>query len=66
MTVSKAVDRSSKISNEDLDASLASLRASTTESKVVSFECSLMKQYWLLSRRLFCVRKAVCYLPAYV
>ncbi len=66
MTVSKAVDRSSKISNEDLDATLASLRASTTKSKAVSVECPLMKQYLLLSRRLFCVRNAVGYLPAYV
>ncbi len=66
MTVSKAVDRSSKISNEDLEATLASLRASTTDSKAVSVECPLLKLDWLLSRRLFCVRKAVCYLPAYV
>ncbi len=43
LTVSKAVDRSSKISNEDLEAALASLRASTTESKAVSVECSLLK-----------------------
>ncbi len=41
LTVSKAVDRSSKISNEDLEAALASLRASTTESKAVSVECPL-------------------------
>ncbi len=66
MTVSKAVDRSSKISNEDLEATLASLRASTTESKAGSVECPLMKQDWLMSRRLFCVRNAVSYLPAYV
>ncbi len=66
MTVSKAADRSSNISNEDSEATLASLRASTTESKAVSVECPLMKSDWLLSRRLFCVRKAVCYLPAYV
>ncbi len=39
MTVSKAADRSSKISNEDLEAARASLRASTTESKAVSVEC---------------------------
>ncbi len=66
LTISKAVDRSSKISNADLEATLASLRASTTESKAVSVECPLMKQDWLMSRRLFCVRKAVCYLPAYL
>ncbi len=59
MTVSKSADRSSKISNEDLDATLASLRASTTESKAVSVECPLLKPDWLLSRRLFCVRNTV-------
>ncbi len=37
MTVSKAADRSSKISNEDLEAALASLRASTTEARQGSF-----------------------------
>ncbi len=58
MTVSKAADRSSKISIEDLEAALASLRASTTESKAVSVECPLLKPDWLLSWRLFCVRKA--------
>ncbi len=57
MTVSKAADRSSKISNEDLEAALASLRALTTESKAVSVECPLLKPDWLLSRRLFCVRR---------
>ncbi len=40
----KAADRSSKISNEDLEAVLASLRASTTESKAVSVECPLLSQ----------------------
>ncbi len=62
MTISKAADRSSKISNEDLEAALASLRASTTESKAVSVECPLLKPDWLLSRRLFCVRKAETWL----
>ncbi len=62
MTVSKAADRSSNISNEDLEAVLASLRSSTTESKAVSVECPLLKPDWLLSRRLFCVRKAVTWL----
>ncbi len=33
--MSKAADRSSKISTEDLKSSLDSLRASTTESKTV-------------------------------
>ncbi len=48
-----------QISNEDLEADLASLRSSTTESKAVLVECPLLKPDWLLSRRLFCVRKAV-------
>ncbi len=39
LTVSKAVGRSSKISIEDLESALASLRASTTESKAVSVVC---------------------------
>ncbi len=58
LTVSKAADRFSNISNEDLEAVLASLMSSTTESKAVSVECPLLKPDWLLSRRLFCVRKA--------
>ncbi len=62
MTVSNAANRSSKKSNEDLEAVLASLRSSTTESKAVSVECPLLKPDWLLSRRLFCVRKAVTWL----
>ncbi len=62
LTISKAADRSSKISNEDLEAALVSLRASTTESKAVSVECPLLKPDWLLSRRLFCVRKAETWL----
>ncbi len=62
MTVSKAADRSSKISNEDSEAALASLRASTTESKAVSIECPLLKPDYLLSRRLFCVKKAETWL----
>ncbi len=49
--------RSSKISIEDLEAALASLRASTIMA--VSVECPLLKPEWLLSRRLFCVRKEV-------
>uniref|UniRef100_A0A672PPC0 SEC31 homolog B, COPII coat complex component n=1 Tax=Sinocyclocheilus grahami TaxID=75366 RepID=A0A672PPC0_SINGR len=47
-----------KISIEDLEYALASLRASTTESKAVSVEYPLLKPDWLQSRRLFCVRKA--------
>ncbi len=56
---SKAADRSSNISNE---AVLASLKFLTTESKAVSEEYPLLKPDWLLSRRLFCVRKAVTWL----
>ncbi len=62
LTVPKAADRSSKISNEDLEAVLASLRSSTTESKAVSVECPLLKPDWLLSRRLFFVKKALTWL----
>ncbi len=62
LTTSKAADISSKMSIEDLEATLASLRASTTESKTVSVECSLLKPDWLLSRMLFYVRKAVTWL----
>ncbi len=62
MTIKNAVDRSSKISNEDLETVLASLRSSTTESKAVLIECRLLKPDWLLSRRLFCVRKAETWL----
>ncbi len=47
---------------KDLEAILASLRSSTTESKAVSVKCPLLKPDWLLSRRLFCVRKAVTWL----
>ncbi len=60
--MSKAVDRSSKICTEDLEAASSSLRASTTESKAVSVECPLLKPDGLLSRRLFCVRKAESWL----
>ncbi len=56
LTVSKAADRSSKMSTEDLEAALASLRASVTESRAVSVECPLLKPDWLLSRMLFCAR----------
>ncbi len=54
--MSKAVDKSSKISIEDLESALASLRNPTTVSKAVSVEFPLLKPDWLLSRRLFCVR----------
>ncbi len=42
---------------EDLEAALASLRASVTESRAVSVEWPLLKPDWLLSRMLFCARK---------
>ncbi len=51
-----------KLNIEDLESALASLRASTTESKAVSVECPLLKPDWLLSRRLFCERKAETWL----
>ncbi len=57
--MSKAADRSSKMSTEDLEADLASLRASVTESRAVSVEWLLLKPYCLLSRRLFCARNKV-------
>ncbi len=40
----------------DLEAALASLKASVTESRAVSVEWPLLKPDWLLSRRLFCAR----------
>ncbi len=55
-------DRHSKISIEDLESDLASFRASITESKAVSVECPRLKPDWLLSRRLFCVRKTETWL----
>ncbi len=62
LTVSKAADTYSNVINGDLEAILASLRSSTTESKAVSVECPLLKPDWFPSRRLFCVRKAVTWL----
>ncbi len=43
LSMPKAVNRTNKISIEDLEAALASHRASTTESKAVSVECPLLK-----------------------
>ncbi len=60
--MSKAVDRSSKISIGDLESALASLRASATKSKAVLVECLLLKPDGLFLRRLFCVRKAETWL----
>ncbi len=59
LTVSKAADRSSNISNEDLEAVLASLQQLRARQFVA---CPLLKPDWLLSRRLFCVRKVVTWL----
>ncbi len=47
------------VSIEDVESTLASLRASANESKADSVECPHLKPDWLLSMRLFCVRKAV-------
>ncbi len=60
--MSKAADRSSKISIEDLEAALASVGASKTESRAVSVECTLLKPDWFLSRKLFCMRNAETWL----
>ncbi len=40
--MSKAADRSSKMSTEDLEAALASLRTSVTEIRAVSVEWPLL------------------------
>ncbi len=50
-------DRFSKISIEDSESALASLRASTSGSKAVLVECPLLKPDWLLSRRLILFEK---------
>ncbi len=57
-----SMDRSSKISIEYVEATLASLRASTTKSRAASVECPLLKPDWLLSRRLLFVRRAETWL----
>ncbi len=46
--MSKASDRSSKMSTEDLEAARASLRASVTESRAVSVEWPRVKPDCLL------------------
>ncbi len=58
--MSKAADRSSKMSTEDLEAALVSLRASVTESRAVSVEWPLLKPDLLLPRRLSCERNIEC------
>jgi len=52
LTVSKTADRSSRMRTEDLEAALASLRVSITESRAVSaFEtrlfCARNEKIWL-------------------
>jgi len=49
------------MSTKDLEAALSSL-ASITESRAVSVKWRLLKPDWLLSRRLFCVRKVKTWL----
>ncbi len=55
--MSKAADRSSNITIEDLESALAGLRASTTESKAVSVECPHLKPDWMLTMSLFLCEK---------
>ncbi len=62
MTVSKAADRSINISNEDFEAVLASLRSSTTESKAVSVEMSLLKPDLVNVQEVILCEKAVTWL----
>ncbi len=57
LIVSKAADRSSKMSTEDLEAALASLRASVTESRAVSVEWPLLKPDGCCPGMLFCARE---------
>ena len=56
MTVSKAVDRSSRIRTDDLESAFAIRRASVTDSSAVSVEWPLLKPDWLASSLLFCER----------
>ncbi len=53
--MSKAADGSSKMNTEDLEAALANLRVSVTESRAVSVEWPLLKPDWLLSNSLKCL-----------
>ncbi len=57
LTVSKAADRSSKMSTEDLEAALASLRASVTESRAVSVEWPLLKPDWFVVQNVVLCKK---------
>ncbi len=58
--MSKAADRSSKMSTVDLEAALASLRASVTESRAVLVEWPLLKS------TLSTVDKSTCFLKTLV
>ena len=65
LTVSKAADRSSRISAEDFPSALAALKASVTDSKAVSVEWPLLKPDCFGSSRSFLVRKSVtCFATA--
>ncbi len=56
MTVSKAADRSSRISTDDLESAFAIRKASVTDNSAVSVEWPLLKPDWLASSLLFCER----------
>ncbi len=57
LTVSKAADRSSRMSTDDLESAFAIRRASVTESSAVSVECPRLNPDWLASSRLCFDRK---------
>ncbi len=57
LTVSKAADRFSKMSTEDLEAALASLRASVTESRAVSVEWPLLKPDVVVQKVVLCKKQ---------
>ncbi len=52
MTVSKAVDRSSRMRTDDLESAFAIRRASVTDSSAVSVEWPLLNPDWLSFSRL--------------
>ncbi len=56
MTVSKAADRSSRMSTDDLESTFAICKASVTESSAVPVEWPLLKLDCLASSLLFCER----------
>ncbi len=59
LTVSKAADRSSRISTDDLESAFAIRNASLTDSSTVSVEWPLLKPDWLASSLLFCERTMI-------